>query len=66
MHLLVELCNGAFQVDACQCITDRFGTHTRHEGIFTILVLCLQELLLGEQLALFEWCLAGVDDEVVL
>ena len=66
MHLLVELRHRRLKVNTCQCITHCFSTHTGDKRIFTVLILCLQILLLGKQLTFFERRFTRVNYQVVL
>ena len=47
-------------------LLDRLGAHLGREGVLAVLLAQLAEALLGEQLALLELGLAGIDDDVAL
>ncbi len=66
-HHDAQLLGELVGVDAAQELLDRLGAHARGEGALLGIGLAhLAELLLGEQLALLELGVAGVDDDVAL
>ena len=64
LHDDAELFGQLVGVDATQQLLDRLGTHARLESIRPERVPYFSESLFGKQLALFEICIARIDDYV--
>ncbi|MPL98794.1 hypothetical protein SDC9_45003 [bioreactor metagenome] len=65
LQLLAELFGGRLEVDRGQHLADRLGADIGGEGVRTVLVLRVEILVLGQQLAIGQVGQAGLDDDVV-
>src|SRR5690606_38492095 len=53
----------SLEIEAFEQLLDRLGADTGGEGVFAVLVLCLKQLILGEELEALERRKARLDDD---